>query len=39
MLRPDFYVAATATNEEHLRRSLDTVLDRLHLTVGEKVGA
>lgn len=32
VLRPDFYVAATATDRDHLRASLDTLLGRLHLT-------
>lgn len=32
MLRPDFYVAASATDGEHLQRSVGTVLHRLHLT-------
>lgn len=32
VLRPDFYVAATANDAEHLRRSVDTLVARLHLT-------
>ena len=31
VLRPDFYVAASATDAEHLQRSVDTLLARLHL--------
>lgn len=31
VLRPDFYVAAAAADEHHLRRSVDTLLSRLHL--------
>ncbi|MDJ0105040.1 bifunctional 3-(3-hydroxy-phenyl)propionate/3-hydroxycinnamic acid hydroxylase [Rhodococcus erythropolis] len=32
ILRPDFYVAATAPDDATLRDSLDTILDRLYLT-------
>ncbi len=31
LVRPDFYVAATATDADHLRRSVDSVLESLHL--------
>lgn len=31
LLRPDFYVAATAATPEDLRRHFDTVMERIHL--------
>lgn len=36
LIRPDFYVAATATDAEHLRRSVRTVLDALHLSPADQ---
>lgn len=32
LIRPDFYVAAAASDGEHLRRSIATVIDALHPT-------
>lgn len=37
IVRPDFYVAATATDSDGLRRSLDAILAGLHLTSGSAV--
>ncbi|MDT2004089.1 bifunctional 3-(3-hydroxy-phenyl)propionate/3-hydroxycinnamic acid hydroxylase [Rhodococcus opacus] len=36
ILRPDFYVAATAPDAAALRASLDTILDGLHLTMSDR---
>ncbi|MFC9833289.1 bifunctional 3-(3-hydroxy-phenyl)propionate/3-hydroxycinnamic acid hydroxylase [Rhodococcus sp. NPDC127530] len=36
ILRPDFYVAATAADAATLRESLDTILDGLHLTATDR---
>jgi hypothetical protein len=39
ILRPDFYVAATAADPAQLRACLDTILDELHLTASRRVPA
>lgn len=39
VVRPDFYVAATANSPEDLRRRFDEVMDRLHLQSAAKVAA
>jgi 3-(3-hydroxy-phenyl)propionate hydroxylase len=39
VLRPDFYVAATASTPEDLQRRFDEVLSRLHLTAKAKAKA
>ncbi|RYH71119.1 MAG: bifunctional 3-(3-hydroxy-phenyl)propionate/3-hydroxycinnamic acid hydroxylase [Alcaligenaceae bacterium] len=39
IVRPDFYVAATAPDTTALRGSLDTILDGLHLTTSDRAPA